>query len=982
VKNGLLRFAAFGLLFLLALTVAAAWVVPPLLDWNRYRGDIAELVSVNLGRDVRIEGPISLQLLPEPILTAGKISVADAQDGVTIAVAELRVRLALLPLLSERVDAQELVLRGLDIRLPWPLNPSALEVEPPTWLSSISARIEKGSVAIGNVAATDIDASLGLVPDTGSITLAGTTSISGQSWHVSGRLTRSGRDGSAGLDISLDGLGPMQGLGALFTGQIGADGGLSGRIGGRGPDLSRLIAAPAVPFRADGRVTLAAGLAVADSLSMEIAGSPAHGAVSLRLQPALRLDVALAASRLDLDTWLPALLRGGAGRIVASIPTGIDLSSGAATLAGGSLRDLRGNFELMPGTVTLRDVSAILPGDAPFSMAGQVRVAAGSGLHFDGKASVSAPNLRTTLTWLETAGLAPLANLPDGVLQSADLRAGVTADTGNPAQIVLTDLNGVVDSSHVQGGLSLRPGARLGVAGSLSADRVALDPWLSGGISGLAGLPARFGKLDLDLQLHADQASLREQILAPTALDIGLESGRLTLRRLDVQSPGVRLVVSGSINDAGRISDGKLEIATGTDAAGPVLTSWVPAFRPIAAHLPHGALSFNLLASGPPEALALRAMLDLGDLHIEAAPTFNLPGARWSSPLTLRHPGAPRLLDSIGFASAAPWLGDGSLSWVGNLSGAGPLLAPTRIASDGFDLAAGSLRANGALALDLTGTPKLTGRISAETLPLPLLALRAPDPLPTGLLAGWAGSVKFEAGQILVGQSPVLQHLATTISLDGGTLRLDGIAATLASGKLSGKLALAAADGAPALSGELALAGATPAGALFELPLDLSGGVLDASAKLTASGYSSAALLATLSGTLSVSGRDGVIDGIDLARAGLRLEPADLRAALAGGSTAFEQLDLAATLTNGAVNFTSARFNGPAGTGDAAGFVDIAGRTMEMRLALHPAVTDPPELGLRLSGSVAAPARTPELADAIRWRTEHPPAAPAWITPH
>jgi hypothetical protein len=53
-----------------------------------------------------------------------------------------------------------------------------------------------------------------------------------------------------------------------------------------------------------------------------------------------------------------------------------------------------------------------------------------------------------------------------------------------------------------------------------------------------------------------------------------------------------------------------------------------------------------------------------------------------------------------------------------------------------------------------------------------------------------------------------------------------------------------------------------------------------------------------------------------------------------------------------------------------------------MRLALHPAVTDPPELGLRLSGSVAAPARTPEFADAIRWRTEHPPAPAAWITPH
>lgn len=986
MSNRLPRIAATMLAVLVLVLVAAAWLVPPMLDWSRYRTEIAGLVSINLGRQVQIDGPISLQLLPEPLLTAGKISVVDADDGVTIAVAELRVRLALLPLLSERVDAQELVLRGLDIRLPWPLTPDALAVQAPTWLSSIAARIENGSVSIGNVAATHIDATLGLVPDTGSTTLAGTTSISGQSWHVSARLTRSGRDGASGLDLSLDGQGPVQGLGALFTGQIAADGSVSGQISGRGPDLSRLLAAPAVPFRADGQVSLAAGLAVAQSLSMEIAGSPAHGAVSLRLQPALRLDVALAASRLDLDAWLPALLRNGVGRLVAPIPTGIDLSAEAATLASGTLRTLRGSFEMAPGSVSLRDVTAILPGDAQFSLAGQVRATPVSTppgaaapppqLHFDGKASLTAPNLRTTLAWLQAAGMAPTAALPDGVMQTADIQAGVTADTGPPAQIVLTDLSGIVDASHIKGGLSLHPGPRFGVAGAISLDRVVLDPWLPPDLLKLAGLPSRLGSFDLDMQVHADQASLHAHAVAPVSLDVGLEAGRLTLRRLDAQSPGARLVVSGAINDAGRISDGKLDLSTGTATAGPTLASWLPGLAPIAGHLPPGALSLSLLASGPPEALAMRATVDIGDLHVDAAPTLNLPAASWTSPLTLRHPGAPRLLESIGLAGTGIWLGDGSLSWVGTLSGTGPLLAPTKIASDSFDIAAGSLRANGGLTLDLTGTPKLTGRITAETLPLPVPALRSPDPLPTWLLTGWQAAVKLEAGHVLAGQSEVLDHLATTVSLSDDTLKLDALSVKLDSGSVSGSAALALSDGSPKLSADLSVTGAAPQGQVFDLPLDLSGGVLDATAKLSASGYSPKALLATLAGTLQMSGRDGVIVGVDLTHMNPRMDVADIRSALGSGTTTFEHFDLAADLSNGAASITSAHFASPAGTGSLSGFVDIAGRSLELRLSLHPAVDDPPEVAVRISGGFSAAVRTPEIADVMRWRASHPVSPP------
>jgi uncharacterized protein involved in outer membrane biogenesis len=987
----MVRVLSLMLAALLALAVGAVWLVPPMLDWNQYRDDIAALVSANLGRAVEIKGPVSLSLLPEPVLTAGRVTVAEDHDGVTMAVSQLRVRLALMPLLGGRVDAQELVLRGLDMRLPWPLQQDRLVLQSPTWLSSISARVEGGRLSVGSLTMTGIDATLGLVPDTGSYALAGTAQISGLPWHLTARLTRIGGDGAAGLDMSLDGQGPVQGLGAMFSGQIAADGSLAGRISGRGPDLSRLLPAPNVPFKADGRLSIAGGLAVADELTAEIAGSPARGAVALRLEPETRLDVSITASRLDLDAWLPALLRSAGKQIIASIPTGIDLSAEAATLAGGTLRALRGRFELDPSMVMLNDVAAILPGDAQLYLSGQVRrvaliggdAAAGRqdvGLHFEGTGALTAASLRTTLGWIEQAGLNPLSALPNDVLRSADLRAAITADTnpsGNavPAsapQLVLTQLNGMVDQSHVQGSLTLRPGPRLGVSANLTFDRLALDPWLAGPSPGMTGLPTRIGRFDLDMQLRAEQASFRDQTLQPFVLDAALETGRLSLRRLEAQSAGARLVAAGVINDLGRIADARLDLSTAPDTASQVISNFVPALAPYLRHVPRGALALSMQAGGPPEALALRAIIDLGDLHAEAQPTLDLPGRKWNSALSLRHPGAPRLLDMLDLGGTAAWLGDGSLSWTGTISGSGPLLAPTRIASDSFDVSAGRLRASGALALDLAGTPKLTGRLAAETLPLPLPYPRSPDALQVAVLQGWQATVKLEANQVLAGLSPFLQQASANLSLNAGVVRLESLSARLEGGALTGAVTFDGETAPPRLNADLSLVSATPPGAVFELPIDLAGGSIDANANVSASGYSAAALLSTLGGTLRMSVHDGVLVGVDLAKAGPKLLDADLRAALAGGTTSFSEFNATAAFRNGAAVLTQAPFTAASGTGTLQGLLDIAGQTAELRLAVRPAVPDPPEIALRLSGPLAAPTRTPELADAQRWRLEHP----------
>jgi uncharacterized protein involved in outer membrane biogenesis len=202
---------------------------------------------------------------------------------------------------------------------------------------------------------------------------------------------------------------------------------------------------------------------------------------------------------------------------------------------------------------------------------------------------------------------------------------------------------------------------------------------------------------------------------------------------------------------------------------------------------------------------------------------------------------------------------------------------------------------------------------------------------------------------------------------------VSNLAATLAGGRLAGSLSFDAAARPPALAVQAALRGGQVSAPVFDTAIDLAGGVLDGAVRLSAAGFSPAGLLASLGGSVSLSARNGALAGIGLARMGARLEEADLRAALAGGSTAFDVLSFEGEIQNGGLLLRQAALAGRAGTATASGTIDLTRALLGLRLVLVPAVTDPPEIGLRLSGSADMPERVPELAGAVRWRADHPP---------
>ena len=971
------RRLGLSLLVLLpVLLLAALWFGPRLTDWNEHRDRLAILAAGRLGQPVMLTGPVKLALLPQPMLEAGGVTIGEAADdrdgGLSIQARALRLRLDLGALLRLRLEPREVVLVGAEIRLPWPPT-SAQSFRPPPWLTGLRGRIEDSRITIGSVALEQVTADLAAGSAVDALRIDGRFRWGRLDASFRTALGRPGDDDAAPLELTVSAANAS----ISASGVLLPQGGFEGTLQGGGNDWSALLPGPAGNFRLRGALSASADLLTANELALDIAGSPARGAATLRLSPEPRLDLSLVTGRVALDPWVAALRQAQASATPQAIPVGIDLAAEAATLNGITLRRLRAAAFLDGDRLTLSDVAAILPGDTAIELSGGTTGRLGAGGRLEAAIRFQGTALRATLLALG----ARLERTDPVLLRQGEGRMRLVLED---AQASMPEFAATIDGARLSGAGVLRFGSRPALGLGLSVDRLDLDAWLPDRADLLALATGNTG-WDANLRLAAEQASWRGTVLERLAVDASLEGGRLTARRVAARVAGGDVALSGVLApataasgntpaSAARLSDVALELSA--PVARPMLAllpgTW-PAMRDVAAPIAGQPLAVRLSANGPLTALVLRGGIDLGEARAEANGTLDAQAGRYAGALTLRHPGAPRFAAEALQMPAPDWLGEGSFSIIANLAA-----TPRGGQLDSIELVAGELRASGQLALATAAgaRPRLTGRIQAERLPLPA-PLGGEEPLPLAPLRQIDAELALGAARVLPPFGPPLTQATATLRLNGGVLQLDQFQANVAGGRAEGGATLDAAANPPAAAAQLRLAGVVLSGPLTGFPLDLIAGQMDGELDLQASGHSPAAMLATLSGSVRVGLRGGVLAGADL---GAALQAAAqpgagavdaLRRALAGGATGFDRLEAPlrlaggrAVLEQGVIEF------GEHATARATGDLDLARAGMDLTLVLDP--PEGPPFSLRLTGPLRQPRRVPDVADWLRWRAEQP----------
>jgi AsmA protein len=369
MKRTLILLGA-GLLTLMLLAVAAAGVVLTVVDPNDYKEDISAAVSSATGRRLILQGDLSLALFPRPEIRSGAFRIEDQPDfGAEpfLSARSASLRLALGPLLGGRLEAEEIRLDGLRLKLAvsatgrknWENSREGAgqaegvedlreeaKKEPSVELSARVLRLTGGEVFYRDLA-EGISLRLGL----DSLEL---------------------RDAALNADMPLEVRGGLENLNAgsgvsfLLRGaaRLGGDGTVSGKVealnlkaGGNGPEAALA-----------GNFAFAPG-----SLRAEMTGKAGdtslRGQVDLALPgprgPGLGIRGELSLGSLDLDALLAALDRLGSEDVAPDSPREGD--SGARPAQPAAVRELPPALRALDADLRL-SVNTLLAARLPLTL--------------------------------------------------------------------------------------------------------------------------------------------------------------------------------------------------------------------------------------------------------------------------------------------------------------------------------------------------------------------------------------------------------------------------------------------------------------------------------------------------------------------------------------------------------------------------------------------------------------------------------------
>lgn len=332
-----------GIVGLLIVVLLAA---PLFIDVNSYKPMIAAEVKKATGRDLVLDGPISLSLLPVPSVSISGVkffNVPGSKNANMVEVKSVTVKPSLLALLMGGIEVSEVTLVEPKIVLEvnaegkpnWEFAPSVAEAKPAAAKPGSARPLSLGRLTIdnGTLIFSDSKAGLSVVAQKANFSasvgsLDGPYSLTGSAIVNDAPLKLAlavGARNASGhtADVALEaGGGKLSFKGTLS--ELGPNARAAGMASVSAEQLTTFIDTllrlagqpePALPpllagkFNFDGAIDVSQTAVAAKDFKMALGQDNGSGSLSVTLKPALALDGKLIVPRLDFDRWLAALAR-------------------------------------------------------------------------------------------------------------------------------------------------------------------------------------------------------------------------------------------------------------------------------------------------------------------------------------------------------------------------------------------------------------------------------------------------------------------------------------------------------------------------------------------------------------------------------------------------------------------------------------------------------------------------------------------------
>jgi AsmA-like protein len=516
----------------IALSVLAAiWLGPRLLNVEAYKPALTEAVKQATGRELVIDGPLKLALLPVPRVSARSVHFANAVGATgaqMIDVGWVGASPSWWALIQGRVEVGKLTLYQPTLVLEtdaegvpnWEFKPGAGAAQPAgapsegIHLAIGTLDIIDGTLSYTNpltgktTKAEQVRATASVGSLDGPFTIAGNATVNGVPLSLDLDVGDSRKDGTHDTKLTLK----VQSGRLAFDGRaskIAPDAAINGHLevstGGLtdfAAAVMRAIGEPPLAFDAsvagsfsfDGGIEISPERFAVNDFKASLGGDSAAGtlAVAYGKQPSLQGKLEL--RKVDLDKWLALLEQPGVFLSKPAAPAqpaparpsptkpspsqglspfppqlSVDLGLDIAETAyrKGIVRDLAMALEIRNSAIKVPRLKATLPGD----MAVQADAAVDAAGKASGSFSLDGHKLRDTLAWLgvDTSGV------PVGKLQSLVVNGKLDSTAGS---VSVTDASLQLDGEPAKAAGSLTFGPPFMVSATLNVDRFDLDAYM------------------------------------------------------------------------------------------------------------------------------------------------------------------------------------------------------------------------------------------------------------------------------------------------------------------------------------------------------------------------------------------------------------------------------------------------------------------------------------------------------------------------